>query len=319
MGTMSNHPRVAWVCLAACAFAAPATALAAKVAIAPVEYALIDSDAAAPDAASQIEDKIAEGAREAGYEVLRGAVVADALGATPQCAASARDRACLEAVAERLGVDEAVAVSVKDEDHTSYRIEMTHARRDKVVDERTAGFFVVLEWLRGTIALTLQKPAEAPAAAVPTPGAQQPKAQGPAAPDARASDASDRPDESEASDGGRAGHTKLKPPVFWSGVALTGALAISWIAVDVAAWKAPADTTAEWDKAHRLQVADGVLLGCALGAAVATTVVSFFTDFGKAPPAPSPSGGGLGRGSVSTALAPLVSPEGGGVVLEGRF
>jgi hypothetical protein len=323
MGTMCTRTAAAWVSLGAGLLLAPVTAMAAKVAIAPVEYALVDAGAAAPGAAAQIEDKIAEGAREAGYEVLRGTVVADAMRSTPECAAAPRDRACLEAIAEKLGVDEAIAVSVRDEDHTSYRIELTHARRDKVVDERTAGFFVVLEWLRGTIALTLQKPAAAPVAAAPAPAANAARtATAPVAPEARASDRADRSDTSEKSDGGSArdaDRRKLDRAWFWSGVGLTGALAVSWIATDVAAWKAPVGTDGERDEARRMQVADGVLLGCALGAAVATTVVFFFTDFGKTPPAPSPDGGGLERGSVSTALAPLVLPDGGGFVLEGRF
>jgi hypothetical protein len=301
----------------------PAAAGAAKVAIVPVEYVQIQSGEVR-DAARQVEDKVADGAREAGFEVVRGAAVADAVKQQPACAAAARDRGCLEAVAEALGVDEAIAVSVTDDDHTSYRVELSHARRDKVVDERTAGFFVVLEWVRGTVALALQKPASqgtgtnAPPAPPPPPLPDSPKPSKAAVPDAAA--ARSKP---------------IPRPVFWTGVAVTGALAVAWGATDIATYHRYKELKGEargersqgdWDAAHRLQVADRALLGVGLAAAAATAVMYFFTDFetavasSSAPLAPPEIGGMAGPNTAGgiTAVAPVALPSGGGLALEGR-
>ena len=294
---------------------APSAAEAAKAAIVPVEYVHLQPGEAA-DAARQVEDKVAEGAIQAGFEVLRGAAVTDAVKRSPACAASAKERACLEAVAEALGADEAIAVSVTDDDHTSYRVEIVHARRAAVTDERTAGFFVVLEWVRGAVALALQKPAsqaEEPPATQSPPSAEK--------------DPSDRSDASDGSDASppaplpaNDAHSKpLRPAIFWTGVGITGALVVAYAATDIATYarykglkdeSAAERSQADWDAAHRLQVADRVLLGFAIAAAAATTVMGFFTDF--APSQPSPTGGGLGWG-------PFALPNGGGLVLEGRF
>jgi hypothetical protein len=285
-------------------------ARAAKVAIAAVRYVQVQSGEAA-EAARQIEDKVADGAREAGYEVLRGAAVADAVRESAACAGAAMDRACLEAVAEALGVDEAIAVSVTDDDHTSYRVEVIHARRDKVVDERTAGFFVVLEWVRGTVALTLQKPATPASAPAPEPAKSD------------ASDLSDASDTPPAPAAPAAPAPKPKPlhrALFWTGVGVTGALIVAYAATDIGTFvkygdlketPPPDRSQADWDAAHRLQVADRVLLGFSIAAAAATTVMYFFTDF-EDPSQPSPAGGGLG-------WAPVILPNGGGLALEGRF
>jgi len=313
----------------------PGAARAAKVAIVPVEYVQVQSGEAR-DAAVQVEDKVAEGAREAGYEVVRGAAVADAVKASAACAAAARDRACLEAVAEALGADEAIAVSVTDDDHTTYRVEVVHARRDKVVDERTAGFFVVLEWVRGTVALTLQRPAsQAPQPASSQKSQESQKSQtAPVPPAAPVPGTSDSP-------------RPLHRAAFWTGVGVTGALVVAFAATDIATSsryndlkdeRAAARSQADWDAAHRLQVADRVLLGFSLAAAVATTVMAFFTEFGgedEIPPTPFVEGGASssssseeesasspplkkGAGGIS-ALAPFALPNGGGLALEGRF
>lgn len=292
MGTMRARRPAVCLSLALCVSSLPCAALAGKVAIAPVEYALVDGSPAAPEAAAQVEEKVAQAAREAGLEAIRDAAVTDAAVPLPECARSLHDRECLAAVAGKLGADDAISARVTDDDHTAYRVELLFARREPVDEERTAGFFVVLEWVKGAVALALQRPAEplqepAPAAAPePAPAA---------APEPGPSDRSVGPD--------RSGVRKLRPALFWTGVGLTGALAVAWAATDIAAWKAPAGTADERDRVRGLQIADGALLGCALGAAVATTVVYFFTDFGS--------------GDVS--VAPVAARGGGGLALEGRF
>jgi hypothetical protein len=291
MSTMSMRRVVVFVGLIAGISSLPSMARAAKVAIAPVEYALVDGSPAAPEAAAQVEEKIAEAAREAGFEVVRDAAVTDAAISVPACAAALHDKACLAAIARKLGAEDAISVRVTDDDHTSYRVEFVYARREASDDERTAGFFVVLEWVKGAAALALQKPAARPEPA-PTAAPAAPATAEPGKPDL--SDRSDVSDRSDKSD-----RRKLPPALFWSGVGLTGALAIAWAATDIAAWKSDAGN----DHVRKLQVADGVLLGCGLGAAVATTVVFFFTDFG----------------SDSVSVAPVATGDGGGLVLHGRF
>jgi hypothetical protein len=226
---------------------------------------------------------------------------------------------------------------VTDDDHTSYRVEVTHARRDKVVDERTAGFFVVLEWVRGTVALTLQKPASQAA----EPAASQAAAVSPEASLAGAA-APERRDPSDASPSASAPATsdrrKLIPKaIFWTGVGVTGALLVSYAATDIATYvryrdlkssPPPARSQGDWDAAHRLQIADRTLLGFTLAAAAATTVMYFFTEFESSEPSEAPLAppeiGGMGgrvgdRRARVVGWGPFPLPGGGGLVVEGRF
>jgi hypothetical protein len=314
--------RIPVILFAAATWLLPLEAGAAKVAIAKVDYTLLQPGDSR-EAAAQVEGKVAEGAREAGFEPVRGALVVEAVRGVPACAEKERAQECLAAVAEKLGADEAVAVAVTDDEHASYRVEVTFARRDAVADERTAGFFVVLEWVRGAVALALQRPApESSPQPVPQPAssASQPS---PASP---VSAVAPVPAVPPPADSGPA--KPLHRAVFWTGVGVTGALLVAFAATDAATNARYNDLEAEspaarsqddWDAARRLQVADRALLGCTLAAAAATTVIFFFTDFEGTYRDRTVSGGDSSGAPPVSVLAPFATTDGAGLILQGRF
>ena len=280
-----------------CALAAsllPAAAAADKVAILPVSYARADGGEVSSQTAKKIEDEVAKGAQEAGFEVLR------------VDRGSCEDSDCLAKTADELGVDEAVSVGVVVEDETSYSLKIVYAHREKVTAERTAGFFVVLEWLRGSVALSLQKAIAEPAVAEPVvdePGEEEPVVEEPVV------------EEPEEDEGG------VSPAVMYVSAGVTGALLIAWGITDIVVHgkykdldRSGSDADREkWlddrESARNLQTADRVLLGFAAAGLVTTAVLFFVVDFDDVDDAPV----------KVTGFGPAPTDGGGGLLLSGRF
>jgi hypothetical protein len=281
----------------------PVAAAADKVAILPVSYARADGGEVSSQTMKKIEDEVAKGAQEAGFEVV---------GVERR---SCEDSDCLARVASDLGADEAVAVGVVVEDETSYSLKIVYAYREKVTAERTAGFFVVLEWLRGSVALSLQKAVAAhPAVEEPVveesvveepvveePGGEEPGGEEPGG------------EEPVDDEGG------VSPAAMYVSAGVTGALLIAWGITDIVVhgkYKDLEESDADREKwlddresARSLQTADRVLLGFAAAGLVTTAVLFFVVDFDDKDDAPV----------EVTGFGPAPTDGGGGLLLRGRF
>jgi len=292
----------------------PEVCAAGRVAVLPVSYVSSDAAADVTRAAGKVEDKVAEGARDAGYEVIRGEAVSKAV-EEAAAGATCEDQACLLKVAEATGADEAILVRVVDSEQTSYSISLLQARREPVKGEKTAGFFVVLEWLRGTVAVALQRPV--PEAAVAEAGPEEAETGGTGG--TEEGDGAADPGGAQGADDAADGRRGLSPPVFWAGAAVTGALLLSWGITDLVVHSRFKDLEegdmdrGEWlderDSAASLQTFDRVLLGLTAAGVVTTGVIFFFTDFDKRE---APEAG-------VDAVAPVAMSGGGGVVVRGSF
>ena len=266
----------------------PVAAAADKVAILPVSYARADGGEVSSQTVKKIEDEVAKGAQEAGFEVVK----------VEQ--RSCEDSDCLAKTASDLGADEAVAVGVVVEDETSYSLKIVYAHREKVTAERTAGFFVVLEWLRGSVALSLQKKVAA-RPAVEEPVVEEPVVEEPVV------------EEPGGDEGG------VSPAAMYVSAGVTGALLIAWGITDIVVhgkYKDLEESDADrekWlddrDSARSLQTADRVLLGFAAAGLVTTAVLFFVVDFDDVDDAPV----------KVTGLGPAPTDGGGGLLLRGRF
>jgi len=276
----------------------PVAAAADKVAILPVSYARADGGEVSLQTVKKIEDEVAKGAQEAGFEVVK----------VEQ--RSCEDSDCLAKTASDLGADEAVAVGVVVEDETSYSLKIVYAHREKVTAERTAGFFVVLEWLRGSVALSLQK-AVAARPAVVEPGVEEPDGEEPVVEEPVVEEPG--VEEPVDDEGG------VSPAVMYVSAGVTGALLIAWGITDIVVhgkYKDLEESDADrekWlddrDSARSLQTADRVLLGFAAAGLVTTAVLFFVVDFDDKDDAPV----------KVTGLGPAPTDGGGGLLLRGRF
>jgi hypothetical protein len=276
----------------------PAAAAADKVAILPVSYARADGGEVSSQTVKKIEDEVAGGAQEAGFEVVRVEL------------GSCEDSDCLRKVADELGVDEAVAVGVVVEDETSYSLKIVYAHREKVDEERTAGFFVVLEWLRGSVALSLQK-AVAAEPVVEEPVIEEPVVEEPVVEEPVVEEpVVEEPVDDE---GG------VSPAVLYVSAGVTGALLIAWGITDIVVhskYKDLKESDADREKwlddresALNLQTADRVLFGLTAAGLFTTALLFFVVDYGDEDDAPV----------EVTGFGPAPTDGGGGLLLRGRF
>ncbi len=128
------------------------------------------------------------------------------------------------------------------------------------------------------------------------------------------------PDQPEPARGGGGGGAAeddggLSPGLFWTGVAATGAagagLVVAGSMARAGVDEYEADPTPErLEAGQRKERWTNALIGVTGGFAAATAVIAIFTDFG-----------GDDEGEDSQAIAPMVSPTPGGIVIgaEGRF
>ena len=276
----------------------PAAAAADKVAILPVSYTRADGGEVSSQTVKKIEDEVAAGVQEAGFEVVR---VEDRR--------SCEKSDCLAGVADELGADEAVAVDVLVEDETSYSLKIVYAHREKVEEERTAGFFVVLEWLKGSVALSLQKAVEAPV--VEEPVVKEPVVEKPVVeePVVKEPVVKESVDDEEG----------ISPAALYVSAGVTGALLIAWGITDIVVhskYKDLKESDADEEKwlddresAQNLQTADRVLLGLTAAGLFTTALLFFVVDFGDKDDAPV----------EVTGFGPAPTAGGGGLLLRGRF
>ena len=222
----------------------------------------------------------------------------------------------MQQVAKKLNVDEIIKAEVIDDDQTSYTIEVVFARRPAIKKEQTAGFFVVLEWLKGQVAIALQKPAtvtsDKPSSDESSPAV---KPDGTETTPQKDTDTLLEPD--KADDG------KLSPAPFYVAAAVTGALFVGWGITDLVVHKKFTDLkegkvdadnwTSRRDSLSSLQTVDRVLLGATIVGVLTTGVLFFMTDFDTKKDA------GKATDKVAAKFIPTVAPNGGMLILKGSF
>lgn len=286
--------------------------LARSIALAPAEYVDLATSETVAEAAKQVEEQVLLGAEEAGYEVVTGDVVASAI--AEESGDGECENSCLQRVAVKLNVDDVVAVKVEDTDQVTYHVTISFAVREGVIDERTAGFYVVLEWLRGTVALALKQDAPPPMPKEPTVAEPEPL-----------NDNAENGDVSvKVSRKDDLSKKKLNTTPFFVAAGVTAALGVTTLVLNGIAHKKfetandsfslpeTADSS-DIDNVENLQVAVKVsLFATALGL-VTTGVIALFTDFS-----------GLSKSTSETQKSKLtpgvvVGPTFGAVSIGGNF
>ena len=281
----------------------PILAHAEKIIVVPVSYTRADSGEQVPQAADKIEKTVIEEARDAGFDIVDQSTAKAALEELSECSKISKE--CLQSLVQKLNADEAIYVKTVDDDQTSYKINVTLASRDGFSDSRTDGFFVVLEWLRGAVALELQKSVTvatvepAPVKTSPTPETVVPPK-------------TEEPTLSEKSDG-----HGLSPAPFYIAAAVTGAIFVGWGITDIVVHKKFKDLkdgkvannnwTSTRDNLKKLQTFDRILLGTAAVGALTTGVLFFMTDFDTK------------KNADKAKLIPSVTPNGGMLTFQGSF
>jgi len=271
---------VAWMMLWA------GSAGAATVAVAPVDYRDAGTQEAVAEAAAAVEKKVVDGVAAAGHTVVEGDAVKAAVDG--QSVDGACDGECLRRVAEELGADEIVFVSVVDAEQVSYEVALRFAGREAVTDTRTDGFYVVLEWLKGQVALALKDVV-----------VREEEPEGPVADEGAAEETTGAAvvaaPERTPEDGAR---KKLSKTPFVVALAATAALGVTTLVLDRVAHRKfttmedqieldPLDdipglydeVDAEIESIERLQTAEKVFLGLTIAGAVTTGILAVFTDF----------------------------------------
>jgi hypothetical protein len=147
--------------------ALPLPAAAAKVAVLPVPYRLVGEGAPSAEKARMVEEQVAAGAVEAGFEVVRG----DRVKAVGPCV----EPTCVPTVAGKLEVDQAVLVTV-DESGALYEIKVFLAQGRSQSGQVTGPFAAALQKARSLAREALEtaraiapKPAALPPEPAPAP------------------------------------------------------------------------------------------------------------------------------------------------------
>ncbi len=279
----------------------PLSAFAEKVALLPPEYRVVETGTDSPELSAMVEQSAVQGAKEAGWETLTGSTVAAAAesaagGPASQC----RNEACLGKVADALGVDEVIFISIFDFDG-HYKIAMFQARGKGEIASPYGNDTILLSTVSGLVKGMLlelsPKTADVPPPAEEPPPPDEPEAE----PEPETQD--------EKKDG-------LAPTAFWVSLGVTGALAVSWGIVEGVGYSRYKDLDTNgkdmdyWDSTRSLQIADRILFPLACAGAATTIVLFFLTDFE----------GGVDEGNNQAySIAPVLSKDAGFLVLEGRF
>lgn len=295
-------------------------AAARSVAVAPPQYVDLASGEKVDEAAEKVEEQVLEGVAEAGYDVITGDDVAAAI--LEESVEGECDDQCLQRVAAKLNVDDVIVVKIEDDEQVTYRATVSFAIREDVSDERTAGFYVVLEWLKGTIALAMKQDA---------------KLQSPAGPEAPAETANT---DTGADDAAKpvtvyTDSKKLRPLPLFIAAGTTAAFGLTTLILNGVAHKKYETTeddidlgTADRDDAlsniesvENLQTAVKVGLVATGVGLVATGVLALFTDFSRFKKSKSNANSKNADSQDDVALTPgvLIGPKFGAFSIGGTF
>lgn len=268
---------------------------AADVVLLPVKHRNQETGATSVQAVKIIRESATKGIGDAELGVIKGPKVRRALKQAKGKAGDDCDQACLAAVAQKLGVAQAVLVAVTEIGDMEYEVRIALARGEGSKDVLYDGIFVVAAEVRRLVAQVLQKwQSRAAAAASPAPVLIE-------APAPRG----------------------LKPTAFWVAAGATVALGIGFGITEGVVYKrykeleSGGENQAYWDKTRKLQLTERILGGATAAALVTTTVLLFLTDFNNEPGEPGePTAAAQ---PVAVRLVPSVTAHGSMVSVIGRF
>ena len=277
----------------------PLSALAQKVAVLPVSYWLVWKNAESVEKAKAIQEEVAEGAFEAGFEVLRGAEVEDAVWSSAGVKASdCRDSECLSSVAEKLGVENALFVSITEEG-LLYNVEVILAKGEAESGPLGGNFAKLKKGVRSMVKTVLQSTKKEP----------EPEATPPPSIETETEPEPEPTTEEQAESKG------ISPIPFYITAGLTSAIAITYVVTESVGYarynKLEEGDQDDWenkkDALKPLQTTSRVFMGLTVAGAIATTVLFFLTDFDKDESTPTAK------------LTPVPTDGGGLLMLNGRF
>lgn len=286
-----------------------------KVAVLPVSYWLVWKNAESVEKAKAIQEDVVHGIEDAGFEALRGPGVEEAVWAASGSEASnCRDKACLASVTEKLGVDNAIFISITEEG-LLYNVEIILADGEPEAGPLGGNFSKLKTGVRSMVKSSVS---------LSTPSAKKPEDTSHRTPD--------KPEENpQDSEGGAAGpgpvparietdfssekRKGLRPLFFYGTAGLTSAFAIGWVIVESVGYaRMPEIEQGTWDRknASSVQSASRALLSFAGAGAVATAALFFFTNFAGDE---RPSGDAI----QARTIVPAVTEHGGILTIRGEF
>jgi hypothetical protein len=290
-----------------CIMSLPLAVAAQSVAVLPVSYTVYKKNASSPERALKVLDAVVEGIEAAGMTTVTGADVTKA-SETVEGGADCADSACAGAVAKAAGTDFAIFVSVVDKDG-QFDIAIHISNAEPVTAQPFVIFKALLRRITGLVEAALKEESLKRAAAEPS-GAEP----GEAVSDPATEDVEETPGAEPSQKPSKDDKKKLPPVAFYASMGTTAALAIAYTAMESVGYAKYKDADAEGRRDLKpLQVANRAVLGCTLVAAVASTVIFFFTDFD------SGSGGDVAADRKGVSVTPTAASKGGGVVLFGEF
>jgi hypothetical protein len=235
---------------------------------------------------------------------------------------------CMQKTANELKVYDAIKILIAaDEVNNSYITDIRFAYRPAIQKERTTGIFVLLEWLKGTIVLSLKTPKQDETAGqnVKVSESQNNKTERPAIQNTEQDTTAKEPDNTSMPDKSEIQKPRkpLAPAPFVISASLTAGFAIAWGVTDIIVYtnkKKLEDLSnhynnwqSDMNKTKNIQIAARVLMACTITGAVTTTILGFFTNF-KNRPANSHI-----KTSKMGYAAPFAVKNGGGLMVGGRF
>ncbi len=264
------------------------------------------TNAPSEERALKVSDAVIVGVERAGLVPVRGNEVTAASRELADEGADYCDQpACARAVAERVGADYAVFVSVLDKDG-QFEIEVLGTDSEPITASPFGTFRSMTRRVSGLVetsireAVNLHGGSEEEAVPAPAEGPSEPAATAPP-PVAPEEETSTDPDDSGKG---------IAPAPFIVSTVLTGALAAAYVPLEVIGYKKDKEG-ASAESLKPLQTSNRVILGCGAAGLVTSVVLFFLTDFDRdEEEAPK---------SAHWILVPTPATNGGGLVLEGRF
>ncbi|MCP4601449.1 MAG: hypothetical protein GY847_13180 [Proteobacteria bacterium] len=269
----------------------PVSAMAQKIAVLPVSYTMVWTGAKNDELAEKLQKKIVDEAMKLGYETIDSAAVAQAVAQTGK--EECKEKTCVAQVNDSVSADEAVFVSVRNNDDVEFMIEAVFAKGEGISEVKAGSRTSVMEWIARKVIESL------------------PEVEQPVKPEQPESD-----EEPEHLDSEEDSRKPVAPVAFWTSFGVTAGLVVGWAVVEGIAYKKLDDysdkpqadrTNKERDEIKSWRIASRVLLGTMAAGAITTTVLGFFTDFKKS------------DDSTNVSLAPAWTQYGGALMLQGSF
>ena len=258
--------------------------LASTVAVIPVTYVDEATGEQIQSASNKVNQVVKEAIKKAGYSLTEEELIKASIqkeSSDGQC-----DKNCLLKVANSLGADDVILISIKDSNEVSYETKITFAKRDSLIDSRTGGFFVYLEWLKGAVERSLLIPVKSIK--------QQNEPVKPEIAPIKQEEQSGTPPVTEAATP-QSNRKKMGKAPFFVALGISAAMGIATLIIDGAAHKKYKDVddslnnpdtpdseiNSNINSIENMHTARNILLTATIAGVVTTGIFAIFTDFKK--------------------------------------